>query len=186
MPRLVAALDADVLVPILSCDFLLTAFDLGLYEPVVSTEAIAEVERNLVADFPQLDPASLRRRVDQMRGALEDQLVGPVTLDNVPEAINPKDRHVIAAALSGEASVVVTNDKRLRAGTEAAAIHLVPMSADDFAAHLAEVMPDDVDEVVNTLVAKRTKRPITPEHLMEALRGPFPAMAAAWFAAARD
>ena len=38
MPRLVAALDADVLVPILSCDFLLTALDLGLYEPVVSTE----------------------------------------------------------------------------------------------------------------------------------------------------
>ncbi len=35
MPRLVAALDADVLVPILCCDFLLTAFDLGLYEPVV-------------------------------------------------------------------------------------------------------------------------------------------------------
>ena len=61
MPRLAAALDADVLVPILSCDFLLTAFDLGLYEPVVSTEAIAEVERNLIEGFPHLDPASLRR-----------------------------------------------------------------------------------------------------------------------------
>lgn len=49
MPRLVAALDADVLVPILPCDFLLTAFDVGLYEPVVSTEALVEVERNLIA-----------------------------------------------------------------------------------------------------------------------------------------
>lgn len=33
----------------LSCDFLLTAFDLGLPEPVVSTEALIEVEPNLIA-----------------------------------------------------------------------------------------------------------------------------------------
>jgi hypothetical protein len=37
--------------PILSCDFLLTAFDLGLYEPVVSNEALVEIERNLIEDF---------------------------------------------------------------------------------------------------------------------------------------
>ena len=124
MPRLVAALDADVLVPILSCDFLLTAFDLGLYEPVVSTEAIAEVERNLIDDFPHLDPGSLRRRVGQMRDALDDHLVDPGSLDDVPD-INPKDRHVIAAALAGEASIVVTNDQRLRAEIEAADLDLV-------------------------------------------------------------
>lgn len=183
MPRLVAALDADVLVPVLTCDFLLTAFDLGLYEPVVSTEAIAEVERNLIEEFPQLDPVSLRRRVRHMRDALDDHLVHPGLLDGVPEAINPKDRHVIAAALAGEASIVVTDDKRLRAETEDADIDLVAMSADGFGAHLWELMPDDVGEVIRTLVAKRTKRPITPDELMEALRQPFPAMVADWFAA---
>lgn len=124
MPRLVAALDADVLVPILSCDFLLTAFDLGLFEPVVSTEVLVEVERNLVENFPHLDPGSLRRRVDQMRHALEDHLVDPGSLHGIPDAINPKDRHVVAAALAGEASIVVTNDKRLRAETEEAEIDL--------------------------------------------------------------
>lgn len=180
MPRLTAALDADVLVPILSCDFLLTAFDLRLYEPVVSVEALAEVERNLVGRFPHLDPASLRRRVGQMREALEDHLVDADTLDNVPEAINPKDRHVIAAALAGEASVVVSNDKRLRAETETADIGLVAASADDFAARLWHLMPDEIDEVINSLVAKRTKRPVTVDELMEAMRGPFPTMAAAW------
>lgn len=184
MWRLVVTLDADVLVPILSCDFLLTAFDLGLYEPVVSTEAIAEVERNLIADFPHLDPGSLRRRVGQMRDALEGHLVDPGSLDDVPDAINPKDRHVIAAALAGEASIVVTNDKRLRAETEAANIDLL-MSADDFAAHLWGLMPDDVGEVIHDLAAKRTKRPVTTEALMEALRGTFPALASAWFSARR-
>jgi len=32
----VAVLDADVLVPILSCDLLLSAFDADLYQPVVT------------------------------------------------------------------------------------------------------------------------------------------------------
>ncbi len=181
MPRLVAALDADVLVPILSCDFLLTAFDLGLYEPVVSTEAIAEVERNLIEDFPHLDPAGLRRRVGQMRDALEDQLVDPGSVD-APAAINTKDRHVIVAALAGEASIVVSNDKRLRAETESADLGLLAMSADDFATHFWTLAPDDVDEVVNTLVAKRTKQPVTAHDLIEAMRGSFPTMTAAWLA----
>lgn len=183
MPRLVAALDADVLVRILCCDFLLTAFDLGLYEPVVSTEALAEVERNLIKDFPQLDPARLARRVGQMRDALDDHLVEAGMLGDLPHSINAKDRHVIAAALAGEASVVVTNDKRLRAETEAADIGLLAMSADDFAVHLWRLMPEDVDDLIGTLVAKRTKSPVTAEELMTALRGSFPTMASAWFAA---
>jgi predicted nucleic acid-binding protein len=183
MPRLVAALDADVLVPILSCDFLLTAFDLGLYEPVVSTEAIAEVERNLLADFPHLDPDSLRRRVGQMRDALEDHLVDPASLDDVPEDINPKDRHVIAAVLAGEASIVVTNDKRLRAEVAVTDLELVAMGADDFAAHLWQVGPDDVEAVITTLVAKRTTRPVTAHEMTAAMSGWFPTMSAAWSAA---
>lgn len=182
MPRLVAALDADVLVPILSCDFLLTAFELGLYEPVASTDVIAEVERNLIDDFPHIDPGSLRRRVDQMREALEDNIVDQGSLDDVPDAVNPKDRHVIAAALAGEASVVVTNDKGLRAETEASDITVLAMSADDFAAHLWELVPGEVDEVINLLVAKRTKRPVTAEELVAELWGPFPTMATAWLA----
>jgi hypothetical protein len=54
MPPPVAALDADVLVPIIACDFLLTAFDHGLYVPDVSVTALDEVERTLSDDFPNL------------------------------------------------------------------------------------------------------------------------------------
>lgn len=182
MARLVAALDADVLVPILSCDFLMTAFDLGLYEPVVPIEALAEVERNLVADFPRLDPTTLRRRVDQMRDALDNHVVEPGSLDDVPAAINRKDRHVIAAALAGHASIVVTNDRRLRNETAEADIDLNALSADDFADRLWTLAPDAVNEVISALVAKRTKRSVTPEELMEAMRGTLPTLASAWFA----
>lgn len=183
MPHLVAALDADVLVPILTCDFLLTAFDVGLYEPVVSVAVIAEVERTLIEDFPHIDSARLRRRVIQMCDALEDHLVDAGSLDDVPEGVNPKDRPMIAAALGGEASIVVTNDRKLRAETGQADIDLMAMSADDFAWHLWSLMSGDVNNVIAVLVAKRTRRPVTAEELMETMRGPFPKMSRAWFAA---
>lgn len=55
-PGPTAVLDTDVLVPVAACDFLLTAFDHGLYEPIVSTAALAEIERTLIEDFPHLNP----------------------------------------------------------------------------------------------------------------------------------
>ena len=55
MSTLVAVLDADVLVPILSCDLLLSAFGEDLYRPVVTATILDETERNLVDGFTHLD-----------------------------------------------------------------------------------------------------------------------------------
>lgn len=52
MPIAVAVLDANVLVPIVACDFLLTAFDLHIFEPIVSATVLHEVERTLIASRP--------------------------------------------------------------------------------------------------------------------------------------
>ena len=51
MPTSVAVLDTDVLVPILSCDLLLSAFDADLYRPVTTTTILDELERNLIENF---------------------------------------------------------------------------------------------------------------------------------------
>ena len=48
MSTLVAVLDADVLVPILSCELLPSAFDEDLYRPVITATILDETERNLV------------------------------------------------------------------------------------------------------------------------------------------
>ncbi|MEO6628552.1 MAG: hypothetical protein ABIP03_08265 [Aquihabitans sp.] len=56
------------MVPIVAFDFLLTAFDQGLFEPVVSATVLDEVERSLFEDFPHLDCDGLRA-------------VGPVTCE---------------------------------------------------------------------------------------------------------
>jgi len=77
MPIGVAVIDANRLVPIVACDFLLTAFEYGVFEPIVSATVLDEVERTLIDDFPHVDPDGLRRRVSHMRAALADQIDGP-------------------------------------------------------------------------------------------------------------
>lgn len=40
MPIGLAVIDANLLVPIVACDFLLTAFDHGIFEPIVSAAVL--------------------------------------------------------------------------------------------------------------------------------------------------
>lgn len=175
----VAALDANLLVPIVACDFLLTAFDHGLFEPVVSAAVLDEVERTLLEDFPHIDPEGLRRRVGYVRLTLADQVVD-VTEAEVPEAINPKDRHVVGAALAGEAALVVTEDARLRREIEAAGIGVETVDADAFAMRLWATSPTGVDGTVRRLIAKRRRRPVSEAEMAAQLAAHFPSMSAAW------
>ncbi len=182
MPIAVVVLDANVLVPIVSCDFLLTAFDLQLFEPIVSSTVLDEVERTLIEEFPRLDPGVLLRRVEQVRDALADQTVDTEVVDGVPDTINAKDRHVVAAALAAEAIVVVTNDDALRSEIAASGLDLEPLNGDAFVMRLWEASSAEVGEVVDALIAKRRRRPVTPTEMAEQLRLHFPTMTDAWLA----
>ena len=62
MSQPVVVLDADVLVPVLVCDVLLSLFDAELFQPIVSPTILAEVERTLLVDFPQLRPEAPAER----------------------------------------------------------------------------------------------------------------------------
>ena len=179
MPNLVAVLDADVLVPILSCDLLLSAFDADLYRPVVTATILDEVERSLIAGFTHLDPLALRGRVAQVAAALSlhthDE--GDIT-EAAVATVNRKDRHVAATALAHGADLVVSNDRRLRREINALDQPLQAVSADEFAQQLLADEPDVIDAVIDALVAKRTRRPITRIELVDQLTAGFPSFAA--------
>ena len=179
MSNLVAVLDADVLVPILSCDLLLSAFDEDLYRPVVTATILDEIERNLVEGFTHLDPVALRGRVAQVAAALSFHThdEGDVTADAVA-TVNRKDRHVAATALAHGADLVVSNDRRLRREINARGGPLLAVTGDEFAQRLLADQPDGVDAVIDALVAKRTRRPVTPSELIDQLAGSFPGFAA--------
>ncbi|MGQ0432947.1 MAG: hypothetical protein ACT452_11155 [Microthrixaceae bacterium] len=178
MSTLVAVLDADVLVPILSCDLLLSAFDADLYRPVVTATILDEVERNLIAAFTHLDPVALRSRVAQVAAALSLHTYGAGDVTGVAVAtVNRKDRHVAAAALAHGADLVVSNDRRLRREINALDQPLQAVTGDEFAQQLLADQPDGIDAVIDALVAKRRRRPVTRNELLDQLARSFPAFA---------
>lgn len=175
----VVALDANILVPIVACDFLLTAVHHELFEPVVSATVLDEVERTLVEDFAHIDADALSRRVRYMRVALADHIIDTSTAD-VATTINAKDRHVVAAAIAGEATVVVTEDQQLRTEITASIVGLSSLDADGFAMRLWSNSADDVNDVIRQLIAKRRRRPVSGSEMAGQLSTHFPSMSAMW------
>lgn len=163
-------LDADVLVPVLVCDLLLSLFDAELFQPSVSPTILAEVERSLIVDFPRLDPTGLRRRVGYMARALALH-VHDVAQENdaALAGVNRKDRHVAALAITHHADLVVTNDRRLRREIDALGLPLRAISADEFVLRLVLDDRTHVDEVIEELITKRQRRPVTRAALLDQL-----------------
>lgn len=103
----VAVLDACALVPIRLATTLLWLAEAGIFELLWSDRILDEVQRNL----PKLGISQEKavHRVRTMRGAFGeaalvddfDHLITDMTCD-------PKDRHVLAAAVRGEADTLVT------------------------------------------------------------------------------
>ncbi|MFT0846766.1 PIN domain-containing protein [Actinomycetaceae bacterium L2_0104] len=100
-------LDANTLVPIRLASTLLWLAEAGLFQPLWSDRILEEVERNL----PKLGvaPKQAARRVGFMREAFgAEALVDG--FDGVIEKMtcDPKDAHVLAAAIHDEADALVT------------------------------------------------------------------------------
>ena len=103
-------LDACVMLPQTLNNLLLTLADAEMFRPVWMQELLDEVQRNLTTAKFGKSPAQASRRVGQMRTAFpfaEEESRGYREL--IPAMTNdPKDRHVLAAAVRSGASVIVT------------------------------------------------------------------------------
>ncbi|WP_198536930.1 PIN domain-containing protein [Mycobacteroides chelonae] len=111
MPRIRVVLDACVLLPYQLSDLLLRLADAELYEPLWSEAILEEVHRNLINTFG-VPTEKATKRLNHMRSAFPnaevtgyERLVDAMTTD-------PKDRHVAAAAVRGNAALIVTANLR--------------------------------------------------------------------------
>lgn len=111
MPRIRVVLDACVLLPYQLADLLLRLADAELYEPLWSEAILNEVQRNLVTTFG-VPPAKAMKRLNRMRSAFPNAEV--TGFENLVDAMttDPKDRHVAAAAVRGNAVLIVTANIR--------------------------------------------------------------------------
>ncbi len=105
-------LDACTLVPINLTDVLLRLAEAHTYRPLWSAHVLDEVERTLPTIHTNMTAAKARQRVADMRTHFRDaDVTGYESL--IPAMTNdPKDRHVLAAALTGGAAIIVTPNLR--------------------------------------------------------------------------
>src|SRR5260370_2924445 len=101
-----ASLDPCTLFGAYLCDSLLRLAEAGTYRPLWSADVLDELERNLLERG--LAKEAVTHRISEMRQAFPDaeirgyeNLVDRMTCD-------PKDRHVLAAAVRSDAEVLVT------------------------------------------------------------------------------
>ncbi|MFC7527617.1 PIN domain-containing protein [Actinoplanes sp. GCM10030250] len=104
---MIAVLDANVLIPNALCDLLLRLAEEELYQPRWSPAILDEVRRHV-----PVSPAAIERRIACMNAAFEDALVTGYEsligqMDN-----DPKDRHVLAAAVTAGADSIITCNLR--------------------------------------------------------------------------
>lgn len=111
MTSQIVVLDACVMVPISICDTLLRAAERGLYRLRWSEAILEELQRSLALKLPLGDDRA-RRRVAAQRDYFPEaevrgfeHRIGQMTND-------PKDRHVLAAAVECGAEIIVTFNLR--------------------------------------------------------------------------
>ena len=113
MSRLTAVLDANVLYGITPTDPLITLAVRDAYRPHWSQAILDEAIRNLTTNRPDLDPHKITQRFALMNRALDGVSVPAPSDSLVHEMTNDvNDRHVLAAAVTVGADVIVTENLR--------------------------------------------------------------------------
>jgi predicted nucleic acid-binding protein len=172
-----AVLDACVLFPASIRDLLMSLAVEGLLEPRW-TEAIHEewIENVLEEDSkrndpPRLDRAKLEHTRDLMDAAAEGSRVEGyahrIAALSLPD---PDDRHVLAAALESEASVIVTFNLRHFPVAALGPLGVEARHPDAFLCALFDAEPERFHAVVRKLLTRLTNPPRTLRQQCEKLR----------------
>lgn len=152
MTRLVAVLDANVLIPENLGSFIATCAYTETFTPVLSAQILDEVARN----FP-----STQNRIQKMSEVFAQYFVSPsgFEISRIQLLKSPEDRHVVAAASLSKANVIVTSDVNLINEINSRAdFEFTAQYPYEFLSILANEEPGPFREAVE-LVAHLRKRP---------------------------
>lgn len=164
-------LDTCVLVPIVKADLLLTLAGRQAFHPIWSDTILGELSRAMVIANPTMTKERATARIADMNAAFEDALVEgwePIE-DCVSGLPDLDDRHVVAAAVRGNAAAIVTDnakdfpDEALRAW----GVHAV--TSDDFLLDLLDLNQSGMLSCLIEMSTKRRNPPTTVDDLIATL-----------------
>lgn len=155
---------------ILPTDLLITTAGQGLYRAHWTEEILAEAKRNVLLKRPNLDAGDVNRRFEQMIKAMPEAMLDAPAPELVAAMTNdPQDRHVLAAAVSIRAEVIVTENVR-HFKPEACQAHGVEaLTLDQFVSDLISLDLLEVWQAIEAMARRRQRPPETPRDICEAL-----------------
>jgi predicted nucleic acid-binding protein len=168
----VALLDANVLYPAPLRDLLLQMSFAGLFQARWSADMNDEWTRNLLADRPDLSAQVVLTQA-MMHRALPDALVtdyqSRIANLSLPD---PDDRHVLAAAITTAADVIVTFNLKDFPAAALAPYGVEALHPDAFLQSFIAAMPLQVLAAVRVCISRLTRPPITAASYLQIARRP--------------
>ncbi len=173
-----AVLDASVLYPLPLRDTLLCIAEVGLYEPCWSKRILDEAASNLIADGRATE-AQAHHMLDAMLGAFDLAVVSAEEVASVePQMTNdPKDRHVLATAVAGDAQTIVTLDLKHFPSDACKPFAVKPLHPDIFLLDIYDLDPQATYDAVERQAAALTRPPMTIDELLDRLAATVPTFA---------
>lgn len=168
MTKLRVVLDACVLFPMYLRDTLLSTADEDLYLPYWSQKILDEVIGNLVkgGTLSQEKAKNLERTI---KIAFPEAMVEvPVGLEEAMTN-DPKDRHVLAAAVTAGADIIVTNNLKDFRENDLAPWNIIAQSPDEFLSDLLDEYPDSIVDLLQQQSQKYKNPPKTFTELINFL-----------------
>jgi predicted nucleic acid-binding protein len=157
-------------------DLILRTAEFGAFRPLWSAHVLEELQNALAR---RIAPEAAARRVSQMRVAFPDaEVQGYEALIDTMRC-DPKDRHVLAAAVRADAAIIVTFNLK---DFPAAALDPFDISAvhpDEFLLDQLDLYPAQVLRALDELSASYERPPMTVDQVLAALTPWVPGFAAA-------
>lgn len=160
-------LDTCVLYPAHLRDTLLRLAERGLYRPLWSADIIEELRRNLLED--RFGPDSVGMLIAEMGNAFPDAEVSGYRSLVDGLICDPKDRHVLAAAVRADAAAIITFNLSDFPVSSIQPFELEVIDPDTFLLDELDLAPDPVIDELQKQAAANRRAPKTLPDLLDAL-----------------
>ncbi|MEU1486217.1 PIN domain-containing protein [Streptomyces sp. NPDC005752] len=159
-------LDTCVLFPNYLRDTLLRLAEAELYEPLWSNDILDELTRNVAERIGDVKAKGL---VSAMSDTFPDSLVSGYAALMPAMTNDPKDRHVLAAAVRGQAHGVVTLNVKDFPPEASEPFEIEVLRPDDFLLDLLDLAPAEVSSVLRVQVSRYRREPRDLHGLLDRL-----------------
>jgi len=152
----VVVLDTCVLVPFSLRDILLSVAEAGLYDLYWTQEILEELQRTLILDM-YIQKEKVQYLLNTIKAFFHSSQVTNYKhlIEIMPN--DPKDRHILAAAIACNAQFIVTQNLKHFSRTHLSPLGIAALSPDEFLASLFHAAPERMLQIIEVQAQKMRK-----------------------------